>query len=120
MATISKVDRARVIMDLVKDGEVASLADYANVEKVSGPIALARAQDFWDAPGFIHPTLVDGNGDPRDPTNEELAINYINRLRVYHNDVRAAVRVSAAKKTAGQAEAVTVAAEGVTELGSIE
>ncbi len=120
MATIPKVDRARFIMDLVKDGEVSDLANYSAVEKVPGPIALKYAQAFWDAPGFAHPVLVDDDDNPRDPTNDELATNYINRLRDYHKQVLAAARVPVAGETARKTEAATVAAEGTTDLNDDE
>lgn len=113
MATIPKVDRARVIMDLVKDGEVSDLANYSAVEKVPGPIALKYAQAFWDASGFTNP----GGSNP---TNEQLATNYINRLRDYHKQVLAAARVPAAGETARETEAATVAAEGTTDLNDNE
>lgn len=120
MATIPIIDRARILMDLTKDGEVTSLGDYANVEKATAVLAIKYAQAFWDAPGFSHPVLVDENGDPRDPTNDELARNYINRLRQHHIDLRASVEVPAARTTAGVAKAATVAAEGTTDLGDTE
>lgn len=120
MATIPIIDRARILMDLTKDGEVAALADYANVEQATAALALKYAQAFWDAPGFIHPVLVDENEDPRDPTNNELATNYVNRLKQYHKDILAAKRVTDAANTARVAEAATVAAEGTTDLGDTE
>ena len=113
MATISIVDRARIIMDLVKDGEVANLADYANVEKLAGPVALKYARAFWDAPGFAHP-------DVENPTNEQLAAHFINRMRQYAINLEAAVRVPNAVSAAQTSEAATVAAEGSTELGDDE
>lgn len=113
METIPKTDRARVIMDLVKDGEVVNLLHYIDVEKVSGSIALKYAQAFWDAPGFVHP-------DVGSPTNEQLATNYINRLRDYHKQILAAARVPAAGNTARETEAAVVAAEGTTDLNDGE
>lgn len=113
MATIPKTDRTRYIMDLIKDGEVASLADYAAVEKVPGAVALKYAQAAWDAPGFLHPDVIN-------PSNNQLATNYINRLRDYHKQILAAARVPAAGKSAREAEAATVAAEGTTDLSEDE
>ena len=113
MATISKIDRAQVIMDLVKDGEVTDLGDYSAVEKVSCAIALKYPQSFWDAPGFTH-------ADTSTPTNEQLATNYINRLRDFHKQILAAARVPAAGDTARETEAATVAAEGTTDLNDDE
>jgi len=117
MATISIVDRARIIMDLVKDGEVANLADYANVEKASGGLALKYAQAFWDAPGFPQLSTV---VDPENPTNAELATHYINRVRESHKETSAAARVSTAGETAREAEAAAVAAEGTSDFGNDE
>lgn len=113
MATIPKIDRARIIMDLVKDGEVSDLANYSAVEKAASPLALKYAQAFWDAPGFSHEKEVN-------PTNDQLATNYINRLRDYHKQVLAAARVPAAGETARRAETATVVAEGTTDLNDDE
>ena len=113
MATITKVNRTRIIMDLVKDGEVADLTNYSDVEKVAGPTALKYAQAFWDAPGFARPDIIS-------PTNAQLATNYINRLRDYHKQILAASRVPVAGKSARKAEAATVAIEGTTDLNNNE
>ena len=113
MATIPKVDRAQVIMDLVKDGEVSSLANYVAVEKVSGAIALKYSQAFWDAPGIPRPNV-------ESPTNEQLATHYLNEIRAFHKEQLAAARVPAASEAARISEAATVAAEGTTDLNDDE
>jgi hypothetical protein len=121
MATLNKVDRARYIMDLVKDGTVADLTDYANVEKISATIGLKYAQAFWDAIGYTHPVLFEPDGEtPRDPTNDELATNYLNRLRNYHKQILASTRVPSAGDTARDAETVIVDAEGTDDLNDSE
>jgi hypothetical protein len=120
MATIGIIDRARVLLDLVRDGEVTDLSAYATVEKAESALVLKYAQAMWDAPGWTVPNLVDDNGDPRDPTNDELTANYISRLKAYHKDVLAATRVGVVGTEARDTEAAIVAAEGTTDLGDTE
>ena len=119
MATVTNVNRARLIMDMIQDGTVASLANYANVELIDAPTALKYAQAFWNA--YPHPQLFEANGTtPRNPTNEELALNYINRMRVYHGEVLRSVRTQAAADSARIAEEIVVASELTTDLKNQE
>lgn len=113
MATLSKIDRARIILDLIKDGDVVSLADYSDVEQATPALALKYARAAWDAKGFRHPAI-------ENPTNEELATNYLNRIRDYNITLLAASRVTTVGNTARDVEAGIVAAEGTTDLNDAE
>lgn len=77
---LSKVVRARVLMDLLKDGDVSTEANYASdkIDYVDGPTALKYVNAFVSY--FGGPT---GSG----VTNEDIAAFYINQLRRYHRDI---------------------------------
>lgn len=77
---LSKVVRARVLMDLLKDGTVTTEANYASdkVDYVDAPTALKYVNAFVSYYGG--PT---GSG----VTNEDIATFYINKLREYHRDI---------------------------------
>ena len=113
MATIPKIDRARIILDLIKDGEVANLADYSGVEKAIPALVLKYARASWNASGYAHP-------DISNPTNEQLVTNYINRLRDYHTNLLAAARVSPVVETARSTESARVRAEAKQDLNERE
>ena len=57
---------------------------------------------------------------PRDPTNDELSIHYLNRLRTFHKEVLSTVRVPAAGDAAKVTEAAVVATEGSSDLNDTE
>jgi len=115
---ISKVVRARVIMDLVKDGVVGNETPYGDgsVDLAAAPVAIKYAQAFYDAYG---PQLFEVDGvTPRDPTNAELARNYLKVLRKFHRDILRASRVGSAGDTARSVEAVIVETEADADLGT--
>ena len=118
MATITAANRARILMDLTKDGEVTDLANYANVEMLAGVTALEIANDFWEQYGQ---QLYEEDGTtPRDPTNEELATHYINRIRQFHKETRAANRLKKNGVEARDAERILVDAANTTDFGDDE
>jgi len=106
-------------MDLIKDGEVTNLANYANVELVDGPTAMKYATAFWINRGI---QLYDEEDPPRlrDLTNAEMAANYIHVLRRFHRDQLAAIRVQPAGRTAEETERTAVNSEADAEIGTDE
>jgi len=119
MATIPIASRGRVVMDLIKDGTVNSLAAYQDVDQIDAATALKYARAFWDA--YPHPELFEEDGTtPREPTNDELGTFYLNRLRSYHKEILESVRVKEASNTAGESERTTVTAETQTDLSGDE
>lgn len=113
---LTPVVRARVIMDLVKDGVVLNERPYGNVDLAAAPVAIKYAQAFYDAYG---PQLFEVDGvTPRDPTNAELARNYLKVLRKFHRDILRASRVGSAGDTARSVEAVIVETEADADLGT--
>ena len=119
MATISATDRARILMDLIKDSTVTDATPYATLDMMAGPKAIEIAQNFWDQYGQQAFDEQDPP-EPRDPTNAELATFFINTLRNFVKQTRKAQRAMSAAGTAHDAEAATVDAENDTDLGTDE
>ena len=118
MATITAVDRARILMDLIKDATVTDATPYASVDKMLGATALEIVNNFWSE---YKQQLYEVDGvTPRDPTNEELATFYINKLRQFHKGIRAADRTKSVAEAARVAERAAVDAENSTDLGDDE
>ncbi len=115
---LTNVQRARIIMDLVKDGNVGNEANYgAGVDKIAVPTAGKYADAFIDVFGPVR----DSNGEEVvSPTAEQKALFYINRLRAHHRDVLLSARVPAAAETARTTEQGTVNTEVDTEVGTPE
>ena len=113
--TLNVVDRARIIMDLVQDGDVATEANYASpdLDFVDGPTALKYAQAFWDVGAGVAV-------DPENPTNDELATNYMNAQREFHRSRLAASRAPALANQARVDEIAVVDGEVETDLGTDE
>lgn len=128
---LTNVLRARVILDLVKDGVVATESNYsgAAVDKASAADAGKYGSAFWRCylgtfPDGVHsasgttPRITPTGQDERDATNEEIANHYLNMLRRHHKAVLETVRAPAAAETARATEIATVATEITTDLGS--
>jgi hypothetical protein len=118
MATIKITDRARILMDLIKDGTVADSVPYDSVDKMAAAKAIEIAQNFWDQYGQ-QVYEIDGT-TPRNPKNAELATFFVNTLRDFCRGTRKANRVKAAAATAHAAEAATVDGENDTDFGKEE
>ncbi len=114
---LSDIDRARVIMDLVKDGNVANETPYNNVDKIDAPTGLKYVDAFVDVFGPIRDN--EGN-EVETPTNAQKARFYLNRLKQHHRDVLMTARVPAAATAARETEQSTVATELNNEIGTNE
>ena len=117
MPKLPKVQLARAIMQMIKTDEVVSIANYANVELVTPPIAIKYADAFYAIDG---PQLFDEQDppQPRDPTNEEKAAHYRKVLRQFHRDRLNAVRSLPVGEAAKAAETLVVDAEVDSDLGT--
>ena len=102
---LSAVNRLRIAMDLIKDGNVASEVAYANVDLLDAPTALKYAV----------PVVTVYHG-PTDGTNEEKAAFVLAQLRLWFADALRSSRVPAAANAAAVAETATVAAEVAAEI----
>ena len=113
---LSTLDRARIVLDLVRDGDVANEAAYANVDKIGAASGNKWAEAFYDAYG----PLIDEAGAPlvfADLTAMQKGSFYLNQLRIFHQNVLLGVRLQSARETAADAERATVLAEVASELG---
>lgn len=121
---LSTLDRARIILDLVKDGEVATEAAYANVDKIGAAAGNKWAEAFYDAYGPIMGIDEETGGQVplafEDLTNAEKGAFYMNQLRLWHQNVLLGVRLGSARETAANTERATVLAEVASELGVSE
>ena len=117
MATLPQANLTRLIMQLIKTDQVASLANYANVELVDPAIGIKYATAFYD---FNGPQLFDTQDppQPRDPTSNEMALHFRRELRVFCRDRLNAVRSLPVGQAAEIAERETVYTEVATELGT--
>jgi len=88
---IDAVNRARIILDLVKDGNVATPASYGGVDLLDGPTSLKYVNAFCSY-----------FGGPIDGTNAEKARFYINHMRGYHRQILAHQRKQTASNTAAE------------------
>ena len=113
--SLTSVVRVRIIMDLLKDGDVGTEANYDSslIDYIDAPTALKHANAFVLAYGPI--PNVEG-----DPTNEQKATFYLNCLRKHHAEVTKSVRGPAAGDAARIAEIDVVTAEVESELGTDE
>ena len=114
MATLPIVDRARLVMDLIKNGEVASLADYQNVELIAADEATYWADLVWAKFSSVVPA------DPASPTNAEKARNYINWLRRQHKLLEEEKRLPAARVAGEVTERQAIDTEFASKLGADE
>ena len=113
MATLPSINRARILMDLLKDDEVTTLVNYADdqVDYLDGSTAIKWAEKAWDA---IPP--------PDDPpkTNDNMAIWFIIVLRRYLASLNR-TNLAPPAAEAARLQAITSAdAETETDLGTDE
>mgnify|MGYP001574122804 CR=1 FL=1 len=114
-AAITNVNRARIIMDLLKDGTVANETPYASLDLATAPVADKYATAFWnvfgpDKDGMRNPIL--------NPTNNQLAVFFLKRLGVHCKAVLEASRVPQAGTAAAATEKTTVDTETTSDLGT--
>ena len=114
MATLPIIDRTRLIMDVIKDGTVANLSNYASVELIDANEAIFWADLVWAKFSSVVPA------DPASPTNAEKARNYINWLRRQHKQLEQENRIPVARVAAEVAERATIDVEFESKLGADE
>lgn len=107
---LSNIQRARIVLDLLKDGEVANQAAYGSVDLAPAATALKYAAAIYPrAAGPLAPGAV--------PTNDQLAAALLKALRLALRDAALQSRVPAAAETAANNEQSTVLSETQLELG---
>ena len=116
MATIPPINRARIIMDLVKDSEVTTLANYADtaVDYLDGATAIKYANAAISVYGNVSDEVLS------EMTNEDKALLYIDILRMFHKRILKAANVPGAVDTAREVEELAAATEGQTDFGDDE
>lgn len=115
VAAISDLNRARIILDLLKDGIVANETPYGSLELASAPIASKYADAFWlvyDGQNTFNP----GTPVPT-PTNAQKATFWLRQIGKHCKEVLKTARVPAVAATAATTEAAAVDAETTTDLG---
>jgi len=111
-------------MDLVKDSEVTTLANYADtkVDYLDGATAIKYAEAVIKIYGGVTQEMIDGGTEayPDPMTNEEKALRYIDAVRQYHKRCLKAAAVPVAVETYRETQTATVEAEGDTDFGDDE
>lgn len=114
-AAITDLNRARIILDLLKDGNVANETPYGSLDLAGAPIATKYADAFW--------SVYDGQntftpGTPvTSPTNAQKATFWLRRIGIHCKEVLATSRVPTVAATAAATETTTVNTETTADLG---
>lgn len=116
---LQEAQRARIILDLLLDGNVTTEANYGNGIDKAAP---AVAQKYADAILDAYPRVWYDNATPpavRQPTNDEKALHMIKILKGFLKEHRVnhARKIDAATKAAQDAALAAVNAEVASELG---
>ena len=107
---LTSVNRARIILDLLKDGIVTTEANYgAGIDKAPALVASKYVES--------QAKFLDANGDPRAPTNEELADVFLRRMRQYVTGTYVHIKQQASAETARQAAIAAAETETLAEIG---
>lgn len=115
IAAITDTNRARIILDLLKDGTVANETPYGSVDLASAPISQKYADAFW--------SVYDGQntftpGTPvTSPTNAQKATFFLRCIGIHCKNVLKAFRVPPVGQAAATTETTTVDAEALSDLG---
>lgn len=102
---LTAVQRLRIAMDLIKDGNVSNEAAYASVDQLDAETTLKYALPVVEV--FKGPTT---------GTNEQKAAFVLAQLRVWFASALHSARVPAAANAAAASEAAAVAAEVAAEI----
>ena len=114
-AAITNVNRARIILDLLKDGTVANEVPYGSLDLASAPVADKYGTAFWN----VYGPEVDGMGQPiQSPTNAQVAAFFLKQLGKHCKAVLEQSRVPGAAAAAAVTEKATVATETTADLGN--
>ena len=112
---LTSVNRARIILDLLKDGIVTTEANYgAGIDKAPALVASKYVDAFLIE---SQAKFLDANGDPRAPTNEELADVFLRRMRQYVTGTYVHIKQQASAETARQAAIAAAETETLAEIG---
>ena len=116
MATIPNVPRAQIVLDLIRDPDVTTLANYADnkVDYLNGATAMK----------YVHPVLLTYGSVTQEMLdvmpNEEKAVRYLDIMKEFHRRCLRAASVPGAVETYRQTETDTVTADAITDLGADE
>lgn len=119
---LSFVNRARMIMDLIRDGSVSSESAYSGVDLINASVGLKYLDAMLEVYGNILPT------PPNTTIEEELASMssseksrlYINFLRRFHIDALKSSRAPQVGQAASDAESASIESAAPSEIGSKE
>lgn len=116
MAVLPNIPRARIVMDLIKDAEVATLASYADdkVDYLDGATSIKYVDAVLLVQARVSPE------DLAEMPNEEKALRYLDALKEYHRRALKASRVPGLVDTYRETQAETVLTEAATDLGDDE
>ena len=116
MATIPAIPRTRIIMDLIKDSEVTTLANYADTELdyIGGAIGIKYADAVLLAYGGVSSDQLAAM------SNEDKALRYLDTLKNYHREALRISNVPADVRTYQATQEATRRSEAITDLGDNE
>lgn len=118
--TVGYADRLRIILDLIKDGEVTTAANYADTELdyLAALTALKYAESFYNKYG---PVWIGGEAKSwEDLTNAQRSAFMINKIRLFIREVRHADLDPVAAQSAYDTQKATTETEIDTDLGTEE
>jgi hypothetical protein len=122
MPTLPPIPRARIVMDLIKDAEVTTLANYADteVDYLDGATSLKWAEYVWDAYGPPQATDAEGNPIPAPKTNDNMSRFLIKKIRDFFDRAAQVGRRKAVVEAARAAEQADIDTEALADLGADE
>jgi hypothetical protein len=122
MPTLPPTNRARIVMDLIKDDEVTTLANYADdkVDYLDGATSLKWASYIWDAYGPPQVTDGEGNTGPAPKTNDNMSRFLTQKIRDFFDRAAQVGRRKQVVEAARAAEQAAIDTEALADLGADE
>jgi hypothetical protein len=120
------INRARIILDLIRDAEVTTPANYTDdkIDYIDGATAVKYVEAVIMVHGNVTQKMIDGDAEADPPvpamTSETKARIYLDCLKKYHRHAYRTVQVPANVQAYRATQDETVETEGRTDLGEDE
>jgi len=114
---LNDINRVRIIMDLIKDGDVADEGAYVGVDLFDGSRADTWIASFYAAYGPLH----DGEGAPipyESLSNAQKASFYMDQQIEFHRQARIAAELRLAQAAAAAATRAAIDSDITTDFGA--